>query len=151
MHKFSVLKKNESGFTLAEMLVVFAIMAAMMLALLPKISRWLGRNELLGVARRVSNDFQFCRQQAIASSNDCTITLTSSIPISYTLAYTKSGAATSQTTTVSESASFQSISASTFHFDYRGMASSSVTVAITNGNDEVRTVAVSLAGKITMS
>ncbi len=136
---------------MTELLVVFAIMTAMILTLMPKISSWLGRNELLGVARRVSNDFQFCRQQAISSNNDCTISVNSSIPISYTLSYVKSGAATSQTTTISESASFQSISSSTFNFDYRGMANSSVTVTITNGNNEVRTVAVSLAGKITMT
>lgn len=138
-----------------EILVVIAITAVMLITMLPKVSSWIEKNRLLGVARAITNDLQFCRQQAISSNANCTITLSTAIPIVYTLDYTDKGAATSRTITLPESDAFHAFEISggltSFYFTYRGMANTSATLTITNGNDEVRTVTVSLAGKIAMS
>jgi len=66
--------KRESGFTLVEILVTFAIIAILSAIAVPGFSRWLPNYRLKSAARDVVSNFQLAKLTAIKKGINCTIT-----------------------------------------------------------------------------
>lgn len=147
--------RSETGFTMMELLIVIAIGTIMLAATLPMISSWTEKNRLLGASRKIANDLQYCRQNAISDNKYYTLEFTASKPITYDIKKSDD-MATWETVysdvSLSESSEFQSFEASGNPiFNYKGMTTGGVTITITNANGDAKTVSVTLAGKISSS
>jgi type IV fimbrial biogenesis protein FimT len=66
--------KRESGFTLVEVLVTFAIIAILSAIAVPGFSRWIPNYRLKSAARDVVSNFQLAKLTAIKKGINCTIT-----------------------------------------------------------------------------
>ncbi|KMP11569.1 hypothetical protein UR09_02930 [Candidatus Nitromaritima sp. SCGC AAA799-A02] len=147
-------KKREFGFTLVEIIVVIAVAGIIVITAAPMVSTWMERNRLNGIARKISNDLLYCRQKAISENMYYIVDFTSATPITYTI---KKGQVLGtytdvQTISLPESKDFITFTASGDPvFNYRGMANGQVTLTISNANNDVRTVVVTLGGKISTS
>ncbi len=147
--------RNETGFTMMELLIVIAIGTILLAATVPMISTWTEKNRLLGASRKIVNDLQYCRQNAISDNKYYTMEFTATQPITYDIK--KSDDMSTWETVYSdvslpESSQFQSFSASGNPvFNYKGMTTGGVTMTIVNANGNTSTVAVTLAGKISSS
>ena len=71
--------KRESGFTLQEVLVTFAIIAILSAVAVPGFSRWLPNYRLKSAARDVVSNFQVAKLTAIKKGINCTITFNQDI------------------------------------------------------------------------
>jgi type IV fimbrial biogenesis protein FimT len=71
--------KRESGFTLQEVLVTFAIIAILSAVAVPGFSRWLPNYRLKSAARDVVSNFQVAKLTAIKKGINCTITFNKTI------------------------------------------------------------------------
>ena len=71
--------KRESGFTLQEVLVTFAIIAILSAVAVPGFSRWLPNYRLKSAARDVVSNFQVAKLTAIKKGTNCTITFNKTI------------------------------------------------------------------------
>jgi prepilin-type N-terminal cleavage/methylation domain-containing protein len=65
----SVQRNRQAGFTLIEVMVVVAIIAALSAAAIPSIQEMIERRRLQGFARDLGNVFQIARSQAIRTGN----------------------------------------------------------------------------------
>ncbi|MBI5428327.1 MAG: prepilin-type N-terminal cleavage/methylation domain-containing protein [Nitrospinae bacterium] len=147
--------RSEAGFTMMELLIVIAIGTIMLAATLPMISSWTEKNRLLGASRKIVNDLQYCRQNAISDNKYYKLEFTASQPITYDIKKSDD-MATWETVysnvSLSESSQFQSFAASGNPiFNYKGMTTAGVTITIVNGNGDAKTVTVTLAGKVSSS
>jgi len=66
---YSVQRNRQAGFTLIEVMVVVAIIAALSAAAIPSIQEMIERRRLQGFARDLGNVFQIARSQAIRTGN----------------------------------------------------------------------------------
>lgn len=150
----SFLKKEASGFSAIEILIVLAIAGILLAITIPNLYGWLEKNRLTGVARKIVNDLHFCRQQAISEDRYYVMDFESTTPIAYTIKY---GPAPGMYTDLrrerlEDSGGFISFVASGDPvFNDRGGASSQVTLTITSSNNEIKTIIVSAGGKISSS
>jgi len=71
--------KRESGFTLQELLVTFAIIAILSAIAVPRFSQWLPNYRLKSAARDVVSNFQAAKLTAIKKGINCTITFNQDI------------------------------------------------------------------------
>ena len=71
--------KRESGFTLVEILVTFAIIAILSAIAVPGFSRWIPNYRLKSAARDVVSNFQLAKLTAIKKGINCTITFNKTI------------------------------------------------------------------------
>jgi prepilin-type N-terminal cleavage/methylation domain-containing protein len=65
----SIQRNRQAGFTLIEVMVVVAIIAALSAAAIPSIQEMIERRRLQGFARDLGNVFQIARSQAIRTGN----------------------------------------------------------------------------------
>jgi len=77
--------KRESGFTLQEVLITFAIIAILSAIAVPGFSKWLPNYRLKSAARDVVSNFQSAKLTAIKKGINCTITFNQPIPIGGTV------------------------------------------------------------------
>ena len=71
--------KRESGFTLQEVLITFAIISILSAIAVPGFSRWLPNYRLKSAARDVVSNFQLAKLTAIKKGINCTITFNQDI------------------------------------------------------------------------
>ena len=74
MRKNTNAGKRESGFTLQEVLITFAIISILSAIAVPGFSRWLPNYRLKSAARDVVSNFQLAKLTAIKKGINCTIT-----------------------------------------------------------------------------
>lgn len=74
MRKDSKLKKRDSGFTLLELMVIIAIIAALASVVTPNLIGWLPNYRLRSAAQDIYSNFQKAKLTAIKEHCNCTIT-----------------------------------------------------------------------------
>lgn len=79
MRKNTNAGKRESGFTLQELLVTFAIIAILSAIAVPGFSRWIPNYRLKSAARDVVSNFQSAKLIAIKKGINCSITFNKTI------------------------------------------------------------------------
>ena len=74
-----VFRKKDSGVTLVELMVIFAIIAILAAVAVPSFSVWLPNYRLKQAARDVFSCFQLAKFTAIKRNTDCTITFNQTV------------------------------------------------------------------------
>jgi type IV fimbrial biogenesis protein FimT len=64
------MKKNPSGFTLIELVVVLTVIAVMAAVATPNIMRYMSRVRLGGASRLIMSDMMWARMQAVTQQNE---------------------------------------------------------------------------------
>jgi type II secretory pathway pseudopilin PulG len=71
-------RRQSGGYTLAELLVLLGVLAALMGAAVPSFLSWLPSFRLSSATRQVATDLQLARMRAIAQNTSYTVTFASS-------------------------------------------------------------------------
>jgi len=137
--------KNNTGFTLVEMMVVIGIVAILALITVPNIISWRPKAALSGAARILKADLELAKSRAIR--DNATVTVTFDTASGTYRIIDNNGSAIKSRRLTSLNISGTTFAGNTVTFDRRGRPSSSGDIDLTNTSGTVKIV-ISLLGRV---
>jgi type IV fimbrial biogenesis protein FimT len=135
--------RNNSGFTILEMMVVIGIAAIMAAIAVPGFIGWFANYRLRSGAEEIQSTLQLARLTAIKQNKAATVSFNTGNET-----YTASvGGQTFRSGQMPAGINIDSVSGSGFvQFDSQGVAASAVDIVVKNQQSKSKTVSVKLAG-----
>lgn len=133
--------KNSSGLTMAEILIVVAVLGILLAIGAPSISRVSAAYRMKEATREVATDLQLARMLAIKENQSCTVNFTSS---GYDVVR---GGTTIKSRSLAADYQGHTLTGGPIVFDSRGMASTAGTITVT-GPHGTKDIEVASSGKV---
>lgn len=146
--------KNESGFTLAELMVTIAVLAVMAMIAIPAFMSWMPGMRLNGAARQIMGDLMAARMKAVKQNNRFRVFFNSPGTNQYQILDDDNNNNSADTgeaiTTKNIQTEYHDVTLSSTNnpiFSPRGTATNLPTVTLQNSSGS-KTVTVSIAGRV---
>jgi len=140
--------RREEGFTLAEALIITAIIALITLISIPSITLWVSSYRLTRDTRNIASELVIARARAVSQRTNISFAIVTGTGYAATYQFTPDG----QLKHCARSVTINSISGDNpIIFNSRGMASNVTTINLVNERGKTKSININVAGRVVVN